>query len=329
MAFNVAVAPIGILARALTGNIFIEKSLAYMNEGDKDSYNVLKQDVKNVLAAYSADPASGGSDSSVTANVLRGLTIVQSFEQFNPADYHSYWREFQPTGTFQWEALPAEVQANLEELFLGSAAEAVENTLTNGDSSLGIVGLNEQLLASSLTVLNGAAPTSTQIANSSAIAFRADLDGAGDNLAVALTTSNIFSKLELLIKNQTVSQRKRPGRKFMVNHTTADIITEAQRLELNFKGVDVTEEGIMRYAGYDIVINPSMKNDTILLASMTGAFQTDAIQLGTSMSADFNNVEVQRISNFGRQWGMALTMALDIYVARPEEVCFYSLENEI
>ena len=329
MAFNVAAAPIGILARALTGNIFIEKSLAYMNEGDKDSYNVLKQDVKNTLAAYSADPASGGSDNSVTANVLRPLTIVQSFEQFNPADYHQYWREYQPTGTFQWEALPAEVQANLEELFLGSAAEAVEDTLTNGDSVLGIVGLNEQLLASSLTVLNGAEPTSSQIANSSAIAFRADLDGSGDNLAEALTTSNIFSKLELLIKNQTVAQRKRPGRKFMVNHTTADIITEAQRLELNFKGVDVTEEGVMRYAGYDIEINPSMKNDTILLASMTGAFQTDAIQLGTSMSADFNNVEVQRISNFGRQWGMALTMALDIYVARPEEVCFYSLENEI
>ena len=131
MAFNVAAPPIGILARALTGNIFVEKSLAYMNEGDKDSYNVLKQDLKNVLKAYSADPSVGGTDSSETQDFLRPLKIVQSFEKFNPADYHQYWREYQPTGTFQWEGLPAEVQANLEELFLGSAAEAVEDALTN------------------------------------------------------------------------------------------------------------------------------------------------------------------------------------------------------
>ena len=61
--FNTAAAPVGILARALTGNIFVQQSLAYMNEGDKDSYNVLKQDIKNVLAAYSADPSAAGSDS--------------------------------------------------------------------------------------------------------------------------------------------------------------------------------------------------------------------------------------------------------------------------
>ena len=36
MAFNVGTAPVGVLARALTGNIFVEQSLAYMNEGDKD-----------------------------------------------------------------------------------------------------------------------------------------------------------------------------------------------------------------------------------------------------------------------------------------------------
>ena len=330
--FNTAAAPVGILARALTGNIFVQQSLAYMNEGDKDSYNVLKQDIKNVLAAYSADPSTAGSEvGESTNNFLRGLKIVQSFEKFNPADYHQYWREYQPSGTFQWEGLPTQVQSNLEELFLGSAEEAVEEALTNGftDGSITIVGLTEQLRSSAYTSLNGSEPTSSQISGNTAIAFQATSSGAGDNLGVALTTSNIFSKLELLIKNQTKSQRKRPGRKFMVNHTTADILMEAQRLELNFKGVDVIDEGVMRYAGYDVIVNPSLKDDTIVLCSMTGAYQTDAFQLGTSMSADFNNVEVQRISNFGREWGMALTMALDVFVVRPEEVCFYTAEAEI
>jgi len=119
--------------------------------------------------------------------------------------------------------------------------------------------------------------------------------------------------------------RKRSGRKFMVSHGTADLLREAQRLELNFKGVDTTEEGVMRYAGYDIIENPSFPDDSILFCSMTGDMKTDAIQLGTSMSSDFNNLEVNRVSPFGRTYGMLLTFAIDIFVVRPEEVCFYSV----
>ena len=51
--------------------------------------------------------------------------------------------------------------------------------------------------------------------------------------------------------------------------------------------------------------------------------KSDAIQMGTSMSSDFNNLEVERVSNFGREYGMLLTFALDIYVVRPEEICYY------
>ena len=119
--------------------------------------------------------------------------------------------------------------------------------------------------------------------------------------------------------------RKRAGRKFMVSHGTADLVREAQRLELNFKGVDVTAEGIMRYAGYDIIENPSFPDNTIIFASMTGDMKSDAIQLGTSMSSDFNNLEVERTSNFGRLYGMLLTFAIDIYVVRPEEVGYYQI----
>ena len=329
MAFNVASAPVGILARALTGNVFVEKSLAFMNEGDKDGYNVYKHDIQNVLRARTDNPASSANSIDVKNNFKRSLTILESYVTFDPSEYYAYWKEYQPAGQFQWEGLPAKVQAVMEELFLGSAQEAVESNLTNDDGTIldanSDGGLIEQLESTGYSQLSkGAKPTSTEIANNTKIAFRAHGGGTGIYEAVALTTTNIFTKLELMINNQTTEQRKRPGRKFMVNHATADLIMEAQRLELNFKGVDVIDEGVMRYAGYEIMINPSFPDDTMLLCSMTGAFQTDAIQLGTSMSADFNNVEVQRTSNFGRSWGMLLTLALDIFVVRPEEICFYT-----
>ena len=326
MAFNVGKAPIGILARALTGNVFIEQSLAYMNEGDKDGYNAYKHDVKNVLRARSVNPASNVSNTSVKNDFKRGLTVLESFETFDPADYYTHWREFQPEGQFQWEGLPSAVQSTLEELFLGSAAEAVEGALTNGSAAFAS-GLTDQLVSSGYTqIVKGTPATPTQIVNNTAIAFRAAPALSGDYLYEAITSANIFSKFEIMIQNQTNEQRKRPGRKFMINNTTADILMEAQRLELNFKGVETTDEGVLRYAGYDMVINTSFADNTILLCSMTGAWQTDAIQLGTSQSADFNNVEVERLSNFGREWGMLLTLAIDIFVVRPEEVCFYSPE---
>jgi hypothetical protein len=334
MAFNVGQAPVGILSRALTGNIFVEQNLAYMNEGNKDGYNVYKYDLKNVLTAAVADPTF--SDDAEKANFKRSLTVLQSQQSFDPAEYHAYWLEYQPSGEFQWETLPTQVQQTMEELFLGSAAEAAESALTNDDGTLLSAnsattdgGIIDQLLQASVVSLNGVTPTPAQVIANNRIAFRADADGSDDNLGVVLTTANVFKKLELLIKNQTKEMRKRPNRKFMISNATADLITEAQRLELNFKGVDVTEAGVLRYAGYDLVQNPQFPDNTILFCSMGGDMKTDAIQLGTSLSSDFNNLAVDRISNFNRKFGMLVTFALDIFVVRPEEVCFYSDQSQV
>lgn len=324
MAFNVGKAPAAILQRALTDNIFVEKSLAYMNEGDKDGYNVYKHDIKNVLKARTADPAASISNTHKKFNFKRSLTEVESIEDFDPKDYHSYWLEYQPDGNFQWEGLPSEVQSSMEELFLGTAAEAVEDMLTNGSADPAITGLIPQLRSTALTSLNGAEATPTQRTENTTISFRAHGGGTGENLGEALTADNVFEKLELLIKRQSKSMRKRANRKFMVSQAAFDLIMEAQRLKLNFKGVDVTDEGVARYAGYEIIANPSFPEHDILLASMSGNMNTDAIQLGTSMSSDFNNLTVDRLSNFSRKWAMCLTFALDIFLVRPEEVCYYT-----
>lgn len=334
MNFNVGPAPAGILARALTGNIFVEQNLAYMNEGDRDGYNAYKHDIKNVLRPRSANPAASVANTSEKQTFKRSLTVVESFETFDPSEYHTHWKEYQPTGEFDWEMLPTEVQNILEELFLGTAAEATEEILTNGGVLTGVggtpvnfVGLIPQLESPALTPLAGAVATPVQVTDNTAIAFRAHGGGTGDELAVALTVDNIFDKMEILIKGQTRAMRRRANRKFMVSHGTADLVREAQRTGLNFKGVDITEAGIMRYAGYDIIENPSFPDDAILFCSMSGDMKTDAIQLGTSLSSDFNNLTVDRVSNFGRHWGMLLTFALDIFVVRPEEVCFYTLNT--
>ncbi len=324
--FNLGAAAVGVLVRALTGNIFVEKNLAYMNEGDKDGYNAYKHDIKNVLRARSSNPAAVVANTSAKQTYKRALTIVESFETFDPNEYNHYWREFQPTGNFQWETLPAEIQTSFEQLFLGTAAEATEDILTNGDMGIGITGLIPQLENTTLISLDGATPTPTQTTSLTHMAYRRSTNTLG-NAAVAITSDNVFEVLEDLIRKQTKEMRKRQGRKFMVNHGTGDLIREAQRLKLNFKGVDITEEGIMRYAGFDIIENPSWPDNTVMLASMTGDFKTDSFQLGTSNSSDFNNLEVNRVSNFGRVWGMALTFALDIFVVRPEEICFYTVKD--
>ena len=445
MAFNVGQAPQGVLARALTGNIFVQKSLAFMNEGDKDGYNAYKHDIQNVLRARTSNPSASVSNTSKKAAYKRSLVVVESYEEFDPTEYEQHWKEFQPEGLFQWEGLPSEVQAVLEELFLGTAAEATEDTLTNDAGTL-ITGLISQLesnaytplsvgaiaasgtvtcatavatntvtvnglvytgvagakanntefsidtsntacaadlaasilndtrigltepnvdltaasvaavvtitstvsgvignavdlassgstLAVSAALLAGGAQavigvaTPTQVVDNTAISFRAHAGGSDDSLAVPLTASNVFQKMEILIKNQSKAMRKRANRKFMVSPGTADLINEAQRLTLNFKGVNITDEGAMRYAGFEIIENPSFPDDNILLASMSGDMKTDAIQLGTSLSADYNNLAVARISEFNRKWGMCLTFAIDIFLVRPEEVCFYTLTN--
>lgn len=76
MAFNVGSAPAGVLARALTGNIFIEKSLAFMNEGDRDGYNAYKHDIQNILRPRSANPAASVTNTSKKQAFKRNLVVV-------------------------------------------------------------------------------------------------------------------------------------------------------------------------------------------------------------------------------------------------------------
>ena len=321
---NVGNAPVGILTKALTENVFVQLNLAYMNEGDKGSYNVYKHDIANTLRARTPNPAATAEQTSKKQATNRVLTHLESMETFDPADYHNYWREYQPAGTFQWEELPAKVKFTLEELFLGHSALATEDLLTNGGAGDALLGLVYQLQDDDLTDLAGVEPTPTQVTQNTSICFRAHGAGTGDKLGVALTAQNIFAKMEILIKNQNRNMRKRPNRKFMVSAAAVDLIREAQRLELNFKGVDVTEAGVMRYGGFEVTENQSFPNNDILFCSMGGDFVNDALQMGTSLSADMNNVAVDRLSNFGREYGMLLTFAIDIFVVRPEEVCYYT-----
>lgn len=321
---NIGSAPVGILTRALTENVFVQMNLAFMNEGDKDGYNVYKHDIANTLRARTANPATSASNTHQKQATFRQLTHMETMETFDPADYHNYWREYQPEGALQWEKLPSKVQFTLEELFLGHTAQAVEELLTNGGAGDPLLGIIYQLQDDDLTDLAGAEPTPTQVVQNTHICFRAFNGGTGDRAGVALTSQNIFSKMEILIKNQNRSMRKRPNKKFMMSSAAIDLVREAQRLELNHKGVDVTEAGIMRYAGYEIVENTSFPTNDILFASMGGDMKHDAIQMGSSLSSDFNNVTVDRLSNFGREYGMCLSFALDIYLVRPEEVCYYT-----
>ena len=321
---NVGEAAKGILTKALAENIFIEKNLCFMNEGNKHSYNIFKLDIANVLTAAQDNPAIQTTTQRGAIN--RILTHVQSTNGFDPSDYHAYWLEFQPDGKFLWETLPTNIKFALEELFLGQAAEATEALLTIGDTDNGdaMDGLIPQLRNTGLTALNGTAVSATQTTANTAIAFRAHDAGTNDTLGVALTSQNVFSKFEILLKNQSKSMRKRANRKFMIGSATMDLLGEAQRLELTNKGVNITEAGVMRYAGFEIIENSSFPENDIMFCSMSGDMNSDAIQLGTSSSEDRNNVQVERVSAFSRSYGMVLQFAIDIYLVRPEEIVYYT-----
>lgn len=323
---NIGNAPKHILTDVLGSNIFESKKLAYMHEGDKNSVNYLKGGLNNTLRARSANPfASTSTDTTVMNSIPRTLTIVESAHEFDPNSYKNYWRDYQPEGEFNFEKLPKKVQATLEQLFLSNVKSDLEGALTNGATGV-TTGIIPQLSANATTELQGGVATLAQMTANSAIGWRAKGNNqSGTSIqAVTLTSANILGKLQLLINGQTRVMQGREHKKFMVSFATANLMMEAQRLNLNYKGVDVTEAGVLKYAGHDVIINTSFPNNTILFCSMSGNPLTDAIQMATSKSKDLNSLKVGSPHGMGRTVGMVLTFAIDIYVVRREEVCFYT-----
>ena len=116
-------------------------------------------------------------------------------------------------------------------------------------------------------------------------------------LSIPLTTANIFPTIELLIKNQTKAMRNRGGCKFTVSPTTAKLLTEAQRLELNFKGVEAPEEGVMCYAGYDILKKKSLPDNTIILSCMG----SDLTETKITVASHYSKKEALKFQNSRRR----------------------------
>ena len=323
---NVGQAPVAILTQALTENVFMQNNLCY---------NVWKQSMTGALRAISNSPMDNANAYGDGTVEFRTLGVVELAASFNPNDYKNFWLTHQPDGLFNYQTLPTEVQNTLTNLFLSHVAEQANDLLTNGDGTISsIEGIISQLTTGGITSLDGAEPTAAQREANLHIAFGAGaqiggVGATGDALAAVITSSNVFSIFELLLRKQNRSMRKRPNRKFMVAPSTADLVREAQRLNLNHKGVDVTEAGIMKYGGFEIIVNDDFADGDVVFASMGGDFKTDAFQMGTSSAADMNNLHVAPQGEFNRNWGMLVTFALDIYVARPEEVCIYSVGTDI
>lgn len=306
------------LRKNYLSNPYFTEGLGHVHTGDKDSFNVADFTSSPTSTKFAVDPfASFATDSSSVEVVNIKLTKLQMKDTFTPSTYHSFWKEYQPSGNFQFETLPAKVQVAMMESFVGNVAQKDADVLTNDDGTI--------LSENGAGALQGGlvAQAEAQVDGAWGARFRNTNQAGVDATAVALDASNILGELKKIVSARPVVERNRADQAIMMNDAMLDIFNDALEA-LSFKGIDPTDSAKNTYRGMTIKINSHLADNVIFCGPLGSSLQDAMIHMGTNEFSDNANIEIAKFANGSARWYVLATYALAIYLAKPGYGVYYN-----
>ena len=275
MAINVTSTANGTATSNIIGEVMlrtptIEKGLLdiVLSQQEKVALQRIKTAGNNTVAPV-ATPTTAV-DGTTKDEVVITVGDCMYYDEFNPIrDFQTDWSYFYSTGQLTEAQLNAEVRRAMLPTVLDAIGGDLEQLIWQGDTASGSAYLNRfdgliKLIKADATVN--------------------DVTPAG-----ALTASNIFATLDALIVALPSRVKERTSPVIMMNYADRDKMFQAQR-NLDFKGTNITEAGILRYAGYPVITCGIPENNVVMTypGNLRGA---------TWILNDTRNVKIDRLQN--------------------------------
>lgn len=255
---------------------------------------------------YAATPGSPqGGQTFKDRKITLGKWML--YQTFQPQSLKRYWAPFAPTGTFLWQELPADVQAQMLNIILNDTGAHISEIAWQGNTAL----------SSNLKYFDGfikAAKTDPEI---------------GYKATGASTTLNSTNILATLNSQLTAARGSdqfriasyRPDMKIFMNYTTFETYGTALRNQTS-KSISYENATPKMFAGIPIVPQAYVPANHVLFAQGDNSLQSNMWMVVNS-SSDATTISVDKLANNSEEYFAKMVISAGVNFVRPEAVAIY------
>jgi len=270
-----------LMTMATVGNEVVDLGLVYVSDNIQKRRAIPRMQMSKIIQPLAATPTPLGTFSEDERVLDPDPFMV--YVEFDPNDFRDLWEEFAPDGEFVFTELDSAVQTQMLQYLIE-----------------GPNGVNEYM---GTAILQGSKATGTDpFDRFDGLVTKALADPDVIDVAnyAALTTSNIFDKFLDTFNASRIPTRRNSKYKFLCSVKDGETYAQAQKLQ-NYKGVDVTSEGIMKFNGRPVVPLVGMP-DNCIIATIADSTRGSNIWLGSQGMADLKAIKVAPVQNNSDMW---------------------------
>jgi hypothetical protein len=292
----------GILTRAMTGNEVVDGGHIRIIPNVESKIAIPRMKLGQIIQDRKATPVSGDSQGTFTLDE-RSLVVddYMIYLEFNPRDFETYWRPYQPTGNLVFRELPPAIQVQMAELILAKIDEYHGEAIWTNDKASGVAPFDK--FDGILTIAAAAAGT-IKIAS-----------------PVALTNANVKDKFDLVHKAVPRAVKKNASLKYFCSPYTQELYEE-YLMSLPYKSIDPTMTAPTRYRGKTIVPLNGFPDDCIF-AAVANSTASSNLHMGVALQNDENVLIVDRLQANSEMFFFKMLVKGGTQIGWPEETVLY------
>lgn len=260
-----------IMIALKNGNEAVEKGSVYVEPGVQERLHIpIMTTLDDVIAAAVADPVTAAEAFSWVEKTIVPVSMM-FFDKFNPRNFESVWRPFQPTGPLVDRVNNPKIQAALIQEATKTVGKQIGKLIWQGDTAGATAvswfdGYVKLMLADATTVK----PTPAGV----------------------ITAANVIAILEACDAAIPAEIWDDPSVVFHMHTTDYRLYLQAARA-LDFKGPGIGDAGEERFAGRQIRYYSGMKKDHIIVTKATAGKDSN-LWAGVDVVADTETVKIER-----------------------------------
>lgn len=325
-----------ILTQLLADSSMVSGGHVYVKGGIIDKYHIPQMDLSNVIQKVKAeldiqtDPVG---EATFKEQTLEPEELMV-FLKYNPRDFESYWRQYQPEGRLLFKSLPAEIQSLLVQKIMNQVGYQMNYLLLNGDKADSVStneGMKVDFFDGFLTRIKANVTTGQKTAI--AIPGTGASTGADTSLSASpITQATVLDALqtvkEAIFANKfTRIKYAKPGFKYFASPLTVELWKQYQRDAL-YKGVDLTQSGVALFDGKPLVAMESFPENAVM-ATVATSDERSNLWAGTNDKRDDESITSDRTAPYNETYFMKMLFNMGTAIPYSNEVVYYDSELTI
>lgn len=291
-----------IITKAATEFDSVNKGVIYVADSIRKVLTIPRFVMTSLIQDRQATPTSAGT------GTIDGRTLTPAdamvYWEFNPRDFETHFE----AENLSDQLLQRTVSPTLQAVILGEVNKFVNSYMDYA------VWQSRTSNTSSYKYYNGFVKK-----------MLLDSDVVDVASAVALTSSNIEAKLNLVKDSIPDSIYNHPDLKYIVNIKTAKYWADAQRTA-SFKGAAMTDGGVMMFDGKPVVAVAGLHDDTIICTRASNSPSSN-LWLGVNSKSDEASVQIDFLQANSEIMFFKMLFKADVQHGFGSEIVMYTTQS--